>query len=183
MLPLWYDYQFMALVSRKQSMVNLSHPEILTIKNVAKDNAGWYGCLISNPLGRYYQTAWLTVLDEQAEAVDIRSGGTNDKEQIVIYIIGGVASVVVLFLLLLIFICYRRYKRVQSSKYRNVKRVIVMTQNENYHPYKSYDGTQPFVLPTIRIEPGPRRRLSSDLTMMSEYDLPLDKHWEFRQEQ
>ncbi|VDI44020.1 Hypothetical predicted protein, partial [Mytilus galloprovincialis] len=121
--------------------------------------------------------------NEQAEAVDIRSGGTNDKEQIVIYIIGGVASVVVLFLLLLIFICYRRYKRVQSSKYRNVKRVIVMTQNENYHPYKSYDGTQPFVLPTIRIEPGPRRRLSSDLTMMSEYDLPLDKHWEFRREQ
>ncbi|XP_076107695.1 fibroblast growth factor receptor 2-like [Mytilus galloprovincialis] len=58
-----------------------------------------------------------------------------------------------------------------------------MTQNENYHPYKSYDGTQPFVLPTIRIEPGPRRRLSSDLTMMSEYDLPLDKHWEFRREQ
>ncbi|XP_071146062.1 fibroblast growth factor receptor 2-like isoform X2 [Mytilus edulis] len=167
----------------QQSMVNLSHPEILTIKNVTKDNAGWYGCLISNPLGRYYQTAWLTVLDEQAEAVDIRSGGTNDKEQIVIYIIGGVASVVVLFLLLLIFICYRRYKRVQSSKYRNVKRVIVMTQNENYHPYKSYDGTQPFVLPTIRIEPGPRRRLSSDLTMMSEYDLPLDKHWEFRREQ
>ncbi|CAG2236821.1 ISWI [Mytilus edulis] len=132
---------------KKQSMVNLSHPEILTIKNVTKDNAGWYGCLISNPLGRYYQTAWLTVLDEQAEAVDIRSGGTNDKEQIVIYIIGGVAS------------------------------------NENYHPYKSYDGTQPFVLPTIRIEPGPRRRLSSDLTMMSEYDLPLDKHWEFRREQ
>ena len=43
-------------------MVNLSHPEILTIKNVTKDNAGWYGCLISNPLGRYYQTAWLTVL-------------------------------------------------------------------------------------------------------------------------
>lgn len=61
--------------------------------------------------------------------------------------------------------------------------VLHQFQNENYHPYKSYDGTQPFVLPTIRIEPGPRRRLSSDLTMMSEYDLPLDKHWEFRREQ
>ncbi|XP_052059025.1 fibroblast growth factor receptor 2-like, partial [Mytilus californianus] len=167
----------------QQSMVNLSHPEILIIKNVTKDNAGWYGCLISNPLGRYYQTAWLTVIDKQAEAVDNRSGGTNNKERIVIYIIGGVTLVVILILLLLLFICYRRYKRVQSSKYRNVKRVIVMRQNEINRPDKSYDGTQPLVLPTIRIEPGPRRRVSSDLTMVSEYDLPLDKHWEFKREQ
>lgn len=54
-----------------------------------------------------------------------------------------------------------------------------MFQNEIYYPDKSYDSNQPLVVPTVRIEPGPRRRLSSDLTMMSEYDLPLDKHWEF----
>ncbi|XP_052098612.1 fibroblast growth factor receptor 2-like isoform X2 [Mytilus californianus] len=166
----------------QQSMVNVSQPEILIIKNVTKDNAGWYTCLISNPLGRDYQSAWLTVIDKQAEAVASRSGETNSKERVVIYIIAGVTSVVVLILLLLVFICYKRYKRVQSGKYRNVKRVIVMRQNEIYYPDKSYDGTQPLVLPTIRIEPGPRRRLSSDLTMMSEYDLPLDKHWEFGRE-
>ncbi|XP_063434967.1 fibroblast growth factor receptor 3-like [Mytilus trossulus] len=47
----------------QQSMVNVSQPEILIIKNVTKDNAGWYTCLIANPLGRDYQTAWLTVIE------------------------------------------------------------------------------------------------------------------------
>uniref|UniRef100_A0A0L8HTH4 receptor protein-tyrosine kinase n=2 Tax=Octopus bimaculoides TaxID=37653 RepID=A0A0L8HTH4_OCTBM len=36
---------------------------------------------------------------------------------------------------------------------------------------------QPLV-PQVRIE-GPRRRLSSELTTMSEYEIPLDKNWEF----
>ena len=56
---------------------------------------------------------------------------------------------------------------------------FLIFQNEIYYPDKSYDGHQPLVIPTVRIEPRSRRRLSSDLTMMSEYDLPLDKQWEF----
>jgi hypothetical protein len=43
-------------------MVNVTQPELLIIKNVTLDDEGWYTCLISNPLGREYQSAWLTVL-------------------------------------------------------------------------------------------------------------------------
>ncbi|XP_063415618.1 uncharacterized protein LOC134697337 [Mytilus trossulus] len=47
----------------QQSMVNLSQQDILIIKNVTKDNAGWYTCVVSNQLGRDYQSAWLAVID------------------------------------------------------------------------------------------------------------------------
>ncbi len=40
----------------------------------------------------------------------------------------------------------------------------------------SQGSTAPLV-PHVRIEP--RNRLSSDLTAVSEYEIPLDKEWEF----
>lgn len=43
-------------------MVNVTQPEILILKNVTMNDEGWYTCLISNPRGREYQSAWLTVL-------------------------------------------------------------------------------------------------------------------------
>ena len=56
---------------------------------------------------------------------------------------------------------------------------MFILQNDLYYP--SYDqATQPLVIPQVRIEnTGRRRRLSSDLTMASEYELPLDSKWEF----
>lgn len=164
----------------QQSMVNVTQPELLIIKNVTLDDEGWYTCLISNPMGREYQSAWLSVLDiPTIEPMTGASRENGSKEQMLIYIIAGVASVIIFIMVLLVIVCHRRYKRARVGKYRSVKRVIVMRPNEIYYPDKSYDGHQPLVIPTVRIEPRSRRRLSSDLTMMSEYDLPLDKQWEF----
>lgn len=52
-------------------------------------------------------------------------------------------------------------------------------QNDLY--YSSCDqAAQPLVIPQVRIEnTGRRRRLSSDLTTASKYELPRDSKWEF----
>lgn len=56
-------------------------------------------------------------------------------------------------------------------------------QNEIYYPNKIGQEGQALIVPQVRIEQtNQRRRLSSDLTVMSEYDLPLDKNWEFTRE-
>ena len=48
----------------QQSMYNVSVPEVLQLYNVTQENAGWYTCLVSNQIGRTYQSAWLTVEGE-----------------------------------------------------------------------------------------------------------------------
>ncbi|XP_062591636.1 fibroblast growth factor receptor 2-like isoform X2 [Saccostrea cucullata] len=45
----------------QQSFFNLTDPEILYIRNVTYEDAGWYTCLVTNSMGRAYQSAWLTV--------------------------------------------------------------------------------------------------------------------------
>jgi hypothetical protein len=50
----------------------------------------------------------------------------GSKEQMLIYIIVGVASVIIFIMVLLVIVCHRRYKRARVGKYRSVKRVIVM---------------------------------------------------------
>lgn len=53
-------------------------------------------------------------------------------------------------------------------------------QNDLYYPDQGPINTQSFRFPEVRIEgTGRRRRCSSDMTMASEYELPLDSKWEF----
>lgn len=42
----------------------MTRPEILYIRNVTYEDAGWYTCLVTNSMGRAYQSAWLTVEGE-----------------------------------------------------------------------------------------------------------------------
>ncbi|XP_076104296.1 fibroblast growth factor receptor 3-like isoform X2 [Mytilus galloprovincialis] len=60
--------------------ISVSQPEILIIKNVTKDNAGWYTCLVSNPLGRDYQSAWLVVIGQNDKVTSTPSSYTKETE-------------------------------------------------------------------------------------------------------
>ena len=56
-------------------------------------------------------------------------------------------------------------------------------QNDLYYSNKDPDAIQPLVIPQVRIDyAAGRRRLSSEFTEVSEYDLPLDSKWEFPRE-
>ena len=60
-------------------------------------------------------------------------------------------------------------------------------QNDMYYPSsgKDPDAVQPLMVPHVRMVDEPycgRRRLSSDTTELSEYNMPLDTKWEFPRE-
>ncbi|WAR22012.1 FGFR3-like protein [Mya arenaria] len=58
--------------------------------------------------------------------------------------------------------------------------VVITVMNDLYYPDEGIPGAEPIQFPEVRIEgTGRRRRFSSDLTMASEYELPLDSKWEF----
>jgi len=110
-----------------------------------------------------------------------------------------IAVVVCIFTVLVItaLVCvYCRYGRMMlalkvGSGYSDVrarKRVVVMHSNVLYHPggggggdAKDSDSTLPF-LPVVKIEAGVSR-LTSQSTLVSEYEIPLDKDWEFPRDQ
>ncbi|XP_065924904.1 fibroblast growth factor receptor 4 isoform X7 [Magallana gigas] len=184
----------------QQSSFNLTKPEILYIRNVTYEDAGWYTCLVTNSMGRAFQSAWLTVEDSKC---DNCTNSTDDSRlepvpesakviqqvplprnnmTMIITIVSVVCSTLLLVVGIVAIVCCRRWN-LRHKKFANVKRVIVMRPNEIYYPNKIGAEGQALIVPQVRIETtNQRRRLSSDLTVMSEYDLPLDKTWEFTRE-
>ncbi|XP_041369087.1 fibroblast growth factor receptor 4-like isoform X2 [Gigantopelta aegis] len=171
------------------SSVNNSHPETLVIKNVTMDDGGWYTCVAQNSIGIEYGSAWLTVVTELTSET---TGNTqmlrdhNLESAFTIPIIAGGSCAVVIFIVAIILVVvWQRQKRLQNVPYK--KRVIIMRQNDLYYPNnKDPDAIapgMPLIIPQVRIEGySTRRRLSSDVTEVSEYDIPLDKQWEFPRE-
>ena len=41
----------------------ISVVQILTLKDLSSEEAGWYTCLAGNSIGTQYETAWLTVME------------------------------------------------------------------------------------------------------------------------
>lgn len=168
----------------QQSSFNLTKPEILYIRNVTYEDAGWYTCLVTNSMGRAFQSAWLTVEEPKPESAKViqQVPLSRNNMTMIITIVSVVCSTLLLVVGIVAIVCCRRWN-LRHKKFANVKRVIVMRPNEIYYPNKIGQEGQALIVPQVRIEQtNQRRRLSSDLTVMSEYDLPLDKNWEFTRE-
>ncbi len=93
-------------------------------------------------------------------------------------------SVGCLFIFIMLTACILRKCR-SSASYANShqplkKRVVIMQPNALYAGSYKDANSQCFtpLVPQVRIEGG-RNRLSSDLTCISEYEIPLDPEWEF----
>ena len=98
------------------------------------------------------------------------------------FAVGG-SCIVVFGILAICFL--RRFGKSDYNENQPIrKRVIVMRQNilypDSYKDPNSFSSLTPLV-PHVKIE-GVRSRLSSELTAGSEYDIPLDKEWEFPRE-
>lgn len=103
----------------------------------------------------------------------------------------AIAFVLLSVVLLCVFTrCKRRslpYRDTGSLPYRDTgylpfkKRVVLMRCNVLYSDDANDPKCLTALLPQVKIEPC-RSRLSSELTSMSEYEIPLDKEWEFARE-
>jgi len=104
---------------------------------------------------------------------------------VVIAVVICIFTAVIISALVCIYCRYGRFvlvPKISVAGYRTRKRVVVMHSNVFYHPGgsgsgKDSDVTAPF-LPVVKIEAG-LTRLTSQSTGVSDYEIPLDKDWEF----
>ena len=108
----------------------------------------------------------------------------SEEDQYRILIIAVSTSIGAMALIIIIVILvFHRLNRRSRPAMPIKKRVVVMRPNILYTGsggmnYKDMQASFTPLIPRVRIEGG-RGRLSSDLTTMSEYEIPLDEDWEF----
>ncbi|KAG8187316.1 hypothetical protein JTE90_011686 [Oedothorax gibbosus] len=146
----------------------------LALENVTYEDAGLYGCNVHNSIGVTMQNAWLTVLprpvieDQIQEPDHLLSIGI------------GVGLFALVFAGVVFCVLYQQNKRekkrleqLAASKPVSVflkKKVVVVRQ--------ASDDSQGLCSPLIRIQ-GFDGNYDTSSTGMSEYEVPLDPHWEF----
>ncbi|KAK7110834.1 fibroblast growth factor receptor 4-like isoform X2 [Littorina saxatilis] len=171
--------------------VNNTKPEELIIHNITMDDAGWYTCVVSNAIGVEYGSALLTVVEDRKMLEPRSEPSIGNGSGRFIYqdpgFIGGASAALIVLIVIVITVfalMWRRQQKRQLLQQKPLKRIIIMKPNDLYYSNKDPDAIQPLVIPQVRIDytTQGRRRLSSEFTEVSEYDLPLDTKWEFPRE-
>lgn len=184
---------FVTVIQGKQTAtVNNSNPEQLIIYNVTADDAGWYTCVVQNAIGTEYGSAWLSVVDDRthlepraglARHPNISQPGGFYRDPRFIASVSVGIVIVFVGVIIVFIILWNRQRQKNILPQKPIKRVIIMKPNDLYYTNKDPDAMQPLVIPQVRIDyTTGRRRLSSEFTEVSEYDLPLDTKWEFPRE-
>ncbi|XP_038046161.1 fibroblast growth factor receptor-like isoform X2 [Patiria miniata] len=148
--------------------------QTLKIYNVSFKDSGLYTCLAGNYLGITRASATLSVIavtthppPTSAPVVAIVRPGHWDQQKTVM-VVAIVCSFIILILFFFIFImCYKSNQRHTRSPMRVVNKTQLIRQLST----ESGHSTAPLVIG--------RSRLSSSLTVVSEYEVPLDPEWEF----
>jgi len=134
-----------------------------------------------------FVTAWIAEDDSrQLAPVTSPHEDTGNRKLVWITCI-GVASVVVFLLLVLVIAVLRCRKLINNRSlvvddYKPPKRrvVVIMHSNSLYESSTTKDS-ESLLLPLVRIEGG-KGRLPSDFFSVSDYEIPLDRDWEFPRE-
>ncbi|XP_064601371.1 fibroblast growth factor receptor 2-like [Liolophura sinensis] len=169
----------------QQSSMNNTSPEAVLIENVTLSDAGWYTCLATNYIGVSYKSAWLTVLPREPEPPVVPKEKTVNLMYVYI-IVGGVVFLMI-FCVVVVVLKVRFCNGVfDPSKHSVRKKVIIQWQpNLIYYDEKMDPSKQPLMAPVVRIESHLQRgrpRFPSNVSTMSEYDIPLDEKWEVDKE-
>ncbi|XP_050732981.1 fibroblast growth factor receptor 4-like isoform X2 [Eriocheir sinensis] len=162
------------IVKEGRNITSSEDPQVLVLMNVTEKDAGWYTCIAANSLGTSFSTAYLSVTD--AEPILL------DAEYHAIMVLTGVLFAVLLIggiVASFVWKGWQKEKRRASELERAkaitqhwIKKVIVEHQNSDA-------SQEPLLVPTIKIEHcQSRSRLGSEMTSISEYELPLDADWE-----
>lgn len=148
----------------------INNTTIVKLHDLKVTDSGWYTCLVGNSKGYVYEDAWLSVQPAPLNVVALLS----------------CVGAVVFFLVAIAFVasCLHRRRNAGIPYNRPIKkRVVVMRPNILYKNAGKNGilppGSQAPPAPLVRIE---RDRLSSNMTNVSEYEIPLDPQWEFPRE-
>jgi len=163
---------------------NNTDPQHLIIHNATYNDSSLYTCIVGNSRSFVTASAWLTVLQcpssTEASVSSVIQNQIRNRDKTVYISIGASLFFLIVLLACLACIIQRCHKRMVMSRPMK-KRVVVMRHNILYADAGRGCGSQnsmtPLV-PQVKIE-GRRNRLSSELTALSEYEIPLDVEWEF----
>uniref|UniRef100_A0A5S6QST0 receptor protein-tyrosine kinase n=1 Tax=Trichuris muris TaxID=70415 RepID=A0A5S6QST0_TRIMR len=159
-------------------------PYTLLLVNVTMEQSTWYTCVVGNALGVVYKSAWLEVLpaanDTSAVAKTAQVQWKDTVNVILTFLVAVIATVA--------FICCF----VMFSRKRLKPRPEAQCEHANTESCNGFAPTQKLIkinrdgqymsngslAPLISIVPVGRRRLSTEMTMLSEYLMDPDPEWE-----
>ncbi|XP_014667612.1 PREDICTED: fibroblast growth factor receptor 3-like isoform X2 [Priapulus caudatus] len=174
----------MKVLQKDDPYANMSNtsgdPGKLVIHNITQKDAGWYTCLVGNSIGIVHQSAWLDVLEPEPPVVAVVKQ-ESPRMKIWISVIACGCIVALSFLFGIVMCLYRQQQRKAAA----VIAVTALTANNSFCKKKvilerqDSNSSHNSMAPLVKIE---RNRLSSELTTVTEYELPLDPDWEFARE-
>ncbi|XP_070540245.1 fibroblast growth factor receptor 4-like isoform X7 [Ptychodera flava] len=166
-----------------------SDPQSLIIPNVTFEDAGKYTCLAGNAIGISYQSAWLTVIPPPEPTTKPNVTYHITKTPYVPWTQANkttviVAVVALCFLLVVIVVCIclcvmgkKRQKRpkhppiiVENGLYQYGPSAGIIRHLKRQDSTSSTNSSSPLIQF--------RSRMSSSLTVLSEYEVPCDPEWE-----
>jgi len=161
---------------------NTTDRQVLTLTNVTKEDIGWYTCMAGNSLGMSFRSAWLSVVDESPESKPVTE---RSEHQIVVYVVAGVLGAFSLVCIVWFTVRVQKRFRQKRNKFMaldTAHRIAPCTKKVIIEQRPCVNGMhEPLLFPVIKIEKH-RSRLGTDVTSLSEYELPLDSKWEFPRE-
>ncbi|XP_031555241.1 fibroblast growth factor receptor 2-like [Actinia tenebrosa] len=177
------------------------HGVKLTLYNVSKKDEGRYSCVVGNAVGYSYEHGFLIVKDGSAtdppttalterlyieglktsttaSVAEIKKQEPKQKGFVVIISVVGAVSLFLIILIVVVYVLWtkRRSKNIYTEDY-NVQYARRIEQNSRQrHPSvttstSSYGSTAPLLRKRDM-------RIDSNLSQVSEYELPLDEEWE-----
>lgn len=169
--------------------VDVTDPQVLRLDNVTLEDAGWYTCVAGNSLGVSFRSGWLSVVEpeESPESGFVLDGSYMNYQDYAVYGLGAICGVMLISFVFIYVYCRRSDSRRKRNKFMALEAahcIAPSTKKVIIEQRSCVNGIhEPLLFPVIKIEKQHRARLGTDLTSVSEYELPLDSKWEFPRQQ
>nr|XP_018909125.1 PREDICTED: fibroblast growth factor receptor homolog 1-like isoform X2 [Bemisia tabaci] len=159
--------------------------EYLTLTNITHDDEGWYTCIASNGLGNTTASAYLAVLDEfpPDPVVTLAASDSFNERLLWGLCIAFVFTVLFVGCVITVFRTKLRREKQEKNQAMEIARaaiVSVWTKKVIIEKQEQSEMGNELMMPIVKIEKQMcKNKKASDVSSMSEYELPLDSDWEF----
>ncbi|XP_056318989.1 fibroblast growth factor receptor 1-A isoform X1 [Danio aesculapii] len=162
----------------KNSGVNSSDTQVLTLYNVTEEQSGEYICKVSNYIGQANQSAWLTVV-KHLQAVPPTQLPNQTYLEVLIYCVGFFLICVMVGTAVLA----KMHSSAKKSDFNSQLAVHKLAKSIPLRRQVSVDSSSSMHSGGLLVRPS---RLSSSgspmLSGVSEYELPQDPRWEVQRD-